>query len=656
MRYNYFVLLLAVLFLSLPLQSKDYYVSPKGSDNAPGTIRKPWKTLEKAFSVIREDTSDVRVIVGDGDYQVTSPMVLSGIRSRKIVLEAAQGASPVFRGDRELTGFRRTRDRSVLSRLDPGVRGKVLECDLSSLGIKDYGEACRKENLSELYWNGERQRLARYPDEGFVRAGEVLGTTPKDDVSSVEGVFSFPSDRLRGWAAEVDPWVYGYFRWDWSEEYQKVGTIDPDEGSITLESPWHHYGYKSGFKFAGVNLLCELDSPGEYYIDRMKGRLYWYPPQDFSREGEVSFSVFGSEYMMEISDCENIAIKGIAYEGGRRNALLVRGSSNVSIDGVRVSRFGGDALHIQRSHDVKVGNCLLEKLGHGGIRARGGDRKTLEKAGYVVTNTLVRDFSQFKHTYEPGLSFGGCGMVISHCEFCGCPSSAVNLGGNDIILEYNHFHDLVTESDDQGAIDTYYNYSYRGVVIRYNLWENITGGSLHGSAGVRLDDMISGYVVYGNVFRNVGGVHFGGVQIHGGKDNIVDNNVFYQCNLAVSFSPWDQEKWEIALAEEGTRKNLYEDVDIDGQLYRERYPELSGDIHSGLNRNIVRNNLAIGCKGMFYRENGNNILQNNSGLYIGEDPFPGKPLEYYLSPEVLAKFGLQPIPFKEIGRTRPSDD
>ena len=121
MRYNSFVLLVAVLFLSLPMQSKDYYVSPKGSDNAPGTIRKPWKTLEKAFSVIREDTSDVRVIVGDGDYQVTSPMVLSGIRSRKIVLEAAEGASPVFRGDRKLTGFRRTRDRSVLSRLDPGV-------------------------------------------------------------------------------------------------------------------------------------------------------------------------------------------------------------------------------------------------------------------------------------------------------------------------------------------------------------------------------------------------------------------------------------------------------------------------------------------------------------------------------------------------------
>ncbi len=53
---------------------------------------------------------------------------------------------------------------------------------------------------------------------------------------------------------------------------------------------------------------------------------------------------------------------------------------------------------------------------------------------------------------------------------------------------------------------------------------------------------------------------------------------------------------------------------------------------------------------MFYRENGNNTLQGNVGLSMGDDPMPPKPLEYYLSPEVLARFGLQPVPFEEIGR------
>ena len=650
MRYRSFLFLLAVLSLPVSLQSKDYYVSPKGSDSAPGTAQKPWKTIGKAVSVIRQEQEDVRLIVGDGEYPVTSAIILSGNRSKKVSVEAAPGASPVLYGDRELSGFSRTTDRSVLSRLAPGMRGKVVECNLKSLGISDYGEACRKENLADLYYDGVRQKLARYPDEGFTRSGKVLGPTPKDDESCVEGIFSFRSDRLGRWAEEDEPWIHGYYRWDWSEDYHHITGIDPGSGAITLEAPWHRYGYKSGFKFAGVNLLCELDSPGEYYVDRKKGKLYWYPPLDHFRRGKVEYSVYSGDFMLEISDCEDVVLKGIAFEGGRRNAISVKGCRNVSIEGVRVSRFGGDAIHINESRDIQVAGCLLERLGHRGIRAYGGNRKTLEEAGYVFCNNLVRDFSQFRHTYEPGVSFHGCGLVISHCEFYGCTSSALNLGGNEILIEYNHFHDLVTESDDQGALDMYFNYSYRGVVIRYNLWEDITGGSLHGSAGVRLDDMISGNLVYGNVFRNVGGVHFGGVQIHGGKDNIVENNVFYDCNYAVSFSPWGQNKWDTYLEDEETRKKLYEEVDITGPLYRERYPELEGDIHSGVDHNVVRNNLAIGCREMFFRENGQNLVLNNSGVEMGEGSVLSRPLEYYLNPEVLASYGLQPIPFDKIGR------
>ena len=630
-------LVLAALLLSPPLMAKDFHVSPNGSDDAPGTAAMPWKTLEHAFTAIQGESSDVRLIVGDGEYQIPSTLRLAGIRSRRLVVEAAPGASPVLKGDRRLSGFRKK-------------GGKIIQCDLRALGIEDYGEACRKDNLAELYYNGERQRLARYPDAGFVSAGDVLGPTPKDSVSSVEGIFTFPYERLHKWASESDPWIYGYFRWDWSEQYQKVASVDPSTGVISLEAPWHRYGYKSGFKFAAVNLLSELDSPGEYYIDREKGKLYWYPPEDYSRKGKVEFSVLKDESLLEILDCENVTLRGVALEGGRRNAILINGCRNICLDGIKVSRFGGDAILIRDSHDVLVTGSLLERLGHGGIRARGGDRKTLEASGYVVTNTLIRDFSQFKHTYEPGISFTGCGMLISHCEFCGCPSSAISLNANDVTIEYNHFHDLVTESDDQGAIDIYYNYSFRGILIRYNLWENITGGSLHGSAGVRFDDMISGQTVYGNIFRNVGGVHFGGVQIHGGKDNVVENNVFYECNLAVSFSPWGQEKWEGALQDEITRKRLYEEVDITGPLYVGRYPELAKDIHSDVDRNIIRNNLVVGCRDMFYRENGNNTLQGNVGLSMGDDPMPPKPLEYYLSPEVLARFGLQPVPFEEIGR------
>ena len=638
MRFNHFFLALFLMLLSaLPAVADvtSFYVSPSGSDRSPGTSSKPWKTLEYAFERIRNSEGNVRLVVMDGVYYPSASLSLRGLKGRSVSVEAAPGASPTVRGDRRILKFRR--------------QGKLLAADLKGSGIADFGGACDKENLVDLYWKGKRQRIASYPDNGFILSSEALGETVVDGITRKEGVFRYVEDRVSKWADEKDAWIYGYFRWDWRDAYQKVASIDTVGRVIRLDEPWHNYGYKSGFKFRGVNLLCELDSPGEYYVDHEKGKLLWSPPVDYVQGDEVCLSVFNEEFMMEVSGCENVTVNGLTFVGGRTNAISVEGSRNILMDGIGAFRFGGDALHVNSSENVRIEGCRFGTLGHTGMKLSGGDRRTLIPSGYVVHNTIVRDISLFRHTYEPALIFSGCGLNVSHCEFSGSSSSAMRIEGNDVVVEYCHFHDLVQESDDQGAIDIFYNYGYRGNVIRYNLWENIRGGSLHGSAGVRFDDMISGQKVYGNIFRNVGGGHFGGVQIHGGKDNVVEDNLFYNCNIGVSFSPWGQAHWDEALTREEVVKRLYEEVDIDSPLYKERYPELALDIHSNVDRNIIRNNLMVGCRRMFYDEKGQNCIINNSALSTGEDAELSKPLEYYLSPEVLASFGLQPIPYEEIG-------
>ena len=45
------------------------------------------------------------------------------------------------------------------------------------------------------------------------------------------------------------------------------------------------YGFKQGAKFYGVNLRSELDAPGEYYIDRQRGQLLFWPPVDVAGLG-----------------------------------------------------------------------------------------------------------------------------------------------------------------------------------------------------------------------------------------------------------------------------------------------------------------------------------------------------------------------------------
>ncbi|MBO5660353.1 MAG: hypothetical protein J6R98_04880 [Bacteroidaceae bacterium] len=179
---------------------------------------------------------------------------------------------------------------------------------------------------------------------------------------------------------------------------------------------------------------------------------------------------------------------------------------------------------------------MLENLGLDGIRLIGGNRHTLEPSNHKVTNTVVHNFSLYKRTYQPAIYVEGVGLTRSNNLFAESSSSAMRIEANECLIEYNQNFHVVTESDDQGGLDMFYNYALRGNVICYNHWRDIRGATHWGSAGVRFDDLISDQLVYGNVFENVGGGHFGGVQIHGGKDNLIENNLFYNCSKAVSFS------------------------------------------------------------------------------------------------------------------------
>jgi hypothetical protein len=208
---------------------------------------------------------------------------------------------------------------------------------------------------------------------------------------------------------------------------------------------------------------------------------------------------------------------------------------------------------------------MMNTLGCGGADVFGGDHQTLTPGHHVVENCTVSDISRIKRTYTPAVHLNGCGNRIAHNLFEKIPSSAMRIDGNEHLIELNVIRNVVQESDDQGGLDMWGNPLYRGVVIRWNRWSDIRGGTHCGAAGIRLDDMISGVVIHGNIFERCGAVKFGGVQIHGGKENIIDGNLFIDCFAGISFSRWGQKRW---------LESIQRFVQQAGQPpYSSRYPE-----------------------------------------------------------------------------------
>ncbi len=662
---NFFIgilstVLFSPLFWSCSESSKqiEFYVSVDGSNHNPGTRSAPVASFEKAKEIVRAKLKEkpnkpIVVYFGGGVYQTEKSVVFtsedSGTETAPVTYTAAKGEKAVFTGSKRLQGWNILKDEPALAQLTSSVRGKVYVTNLGDAGITNLGDPIAEGIRPELFCNGSLQTLARWPNEGFIVGGKAKGKTVlpptyiKERRGTREGIFDYKDKRLNRWTKEKEVCFGGYWFWDWSEEYQKADKIDTITRTMYIREPYHNYGYRDSLKFFGLNLFCEIDQPSEWYLDRDTKLLYWYPPEGINPEtAEVRFTVFNESYMIEMKDCSYVTLRGLEFEEGRGNAILIMGGKGCRIKECRVERFGRDGIHIYDGSDHGVSGCLLRTLGYGGFKISGGDRKTLTPGNHFVEHTIVEQFSLFKRTYEPAVHLAGCGNRLSNNRFRYSSSSAMRLEGNDFLIEYNEIDHVVNESDDQGGLDIFYNPSYRGIVVQYNHWADIYGGTRHGAAGVRLDDMISGMYIYGNIFERCGSHDFGAIQIHGGKENKIDNNLFYKCPSAVSFEGYGK-KWFEAMDRPEVQKKLYEEVDIDSPTYLEKYPDLK-NIRTNIDINSAADNLVVGCEKTFTRMVDLQILSNNTSI-----PDNGKDLLYFCAPEVLEKYGLKPIPYQKIG-------
>lgn len=641
-----------------PRDTIKIYVAPNGKDTNSGMYNAPLKTFEGARNTIRllrrkSPDMPIAAYFRGGVYPLAKPVLFdkqdSGNADATISYRAADGEIPVFTGGVALTGWKKLKDKKLENQLNEPAKGKIYVIDLAQSGITQYGDATEIGARPELFCNDSLQTLARWPNIGFVQTGTVKGTTPLPPTyvsakGTKEGIAEYTDAYQDRWAAEKDVRLGGYWYWDWSEQFHKVQRWDATERTFYIQPPYHNYGYKERARYFGLNLFCEIDQPGEWYLDREAGKLYWYPPVGIApAKARVRLSHFAAPYMVEFSDASHIRLEGISFNEGRGSAISIRDGENCRITDCRIQRFGRDGIHISDGKNHGISGSFLEHFGCGGIRVKGGDRKTLVSSGHFIENTIVEKFSVFKRTYEPAVHLDGCGHRVSDSRFRFSSSSAFRLEGNDFLIEYNQVSHVVNESDDQGGIDIFYNPSYQGIVIRYNHWSHIRGGTKHGAAGVRLDDMISGVTIYGNIFEEVGAKEFGGVQIHGGKDNLVENNLFYRCPAAVSFSTWGSKRWLEQLDSPVIRKKLYEDVNIDSPVYLQKYPLLK-HLRENADVNKISRNVIVDCPKLFLRDKGIQILQDNK-VMDGQ----GKPLAFFSTPEFFTSQGMDPIPFLKIG-------
>ncbi len=651
------------------------HVAPDGADDAAGTAEQPFATLEGARDALRTLKSEgrlaeggARVVIHGGRYRVTQTFTLtaedSGEASAPLRYEAAENETPVFTGGIRVEGFGPVTDEAALARLPEGARGKVMQIDLAQFGIGELkplrlggfnsGLGFKTHPVMELFFDGKPMTLARWPNEGFVNVADVSvkdGHKIHGREGSKTGRLIYEGDRPSRWKDEPAAMLYGYWFFGWADSYERVASIDTEKCEFVLEEPYAGYGYHAGAPYYALNLLSEIDMPGEWYLDRTTKILYFYPPSEPS-EAVIELSVNDFSFV-QTEDASHAAFTGLVWELGGANGVEIRGGSHCLIAGCTVRRCGGDGIVVSGGNSHTLLGCDVHSMGRGGVVVSGGDRKTLTPGNHLVENCEIFELSRIDHTYTPAVVLTGVGNRVARNRFHNIASSAMRVGGNDHLIELNEIHHVVQESDDQGGADMWGNATYRGNVYRFNYWHHI-GNQTNpieapdcGQAGIRLDDAISGTRLYGNVFHraSAGKLGFGGVQIHGGKDNLIDNNVFVECMAAVSFSAWGDGRWREFVA------GALESPEVDAALYLKRYPELER-LAEDHDVNALARNLVLNCGEFIRRDSKRSVVEDNTVATTDAAFTEDGSLALEALTPLMKEHGLAPIPFAEIGLYR----
>jgi len=574
------------------------YVNAAAAQSGDGSINSPLKTLQDAIRLSRKVRMDnkgqlVEILLAPGTYLQKQTAMLSA-KDGELLIRSIDPENPaVLSGGIVLQTWENITDSVTLMQLPRDVRNRVLVCDLSSNGIDSLGnlvfggfsssripdkfQDSRSFPIPELFYLGEAQTMARWPNDKLIQL--PVDTLPEK-----------PDSRYSKWAKESELWLYGYWNYEWADAYEKVASIEKS-GRITLEPPTNRYGFDLKLGCA-VNALCEVDQVGEWHLDPKKGLIHYLPPAEFDPR-QSRLSVFGTALTAE--NCPGLQIRDLVIEYVRGDALMLRNCSELLLSKVEIRNCSGTGILVQNGKHHLIHSCTINSMGRGGIEIRSGDWQTLDPGFAVIENCRISRLSRIDHTYTPALVVAGMAPVVRHNSFINIPSSAIRLEACDALVELNYFYNCVYESGDQGAIDVFGNPLYRGNVIRWNDFDRIISksGSELGTAAVRHDDFISGFMVTENIFRK-GSTHgFGSVQFNRGTDNYIEGNIIIDWRKAFSgIAEWHM-TWQEYLTNSHFA-NYLEGVEWTSDEWQNKYPMLRDLYNGDDNHNYLVDNQRFG--------------------------------------------------------------
>ena len=538
-----------------------YHLSPRGRDRAAGTSKQPWGTLAgardnlRALRVAGKLSESVTVLVHDGHYELNEIVKFKPEDSHTSYV-AAPKAAPVFDGGKQLTGWK------------VGERNGRTEWTLDLPEV-----AAGNWNFRSLFVNGQRAPRARFPKftpdakgaKNVLRIGEIKHPE-QTDLFAGRDTFKPKAGDVQNWDSLGDAeFVVMHY---WIEERLPRPQLNPRTGWLRFarrsafclyESHENMFGNRELARYYIDNLFEALTDPGEWYLNRETGRIYYLP-----RPGETPANTtihaprvlaflqasgqFFNDAGTPVDPHATTLVTGLNFEGLTfRHAdwfspLATLPShhkpygEDYPIGGsVQAANFVPGAVVFRGARDCAVTDCTLEHaglyglefeegcrncsavgnhlhdLGAGGIRGGGTDLD-----GHIVGRTGHLRITD-NHIYDIGRIFHqGVGVFLTHAFDC--------------LVAHNHIHHSCYTGISTGWTWGFRETPSRNNVIEHNLIHDIGAGILSDMGGIYTLGVQPGTVVRGNHLHHIWSHDYGGWGIYldeGTSHLIIEHNLVH---------------------------------------------------------------------------------------------------------------------------------
>ena len=550
-----------------------FYVAPNGNDQWTGSRPSPnraksdgpFLTVQRALKATRQwkntgnakENLSATIYLEAGIYALSEPLVLLPEDSG-LTLASLSKQKPVLSGGRKITGWKETEKegKNLWAAEIPQVRAGQWY-------------------FRELWVNGRRAVRARYPNQGYLKIANLLDARP--DWTKGQARFRYAPGDLKPWKTITEGEVVVMTRW--ADSRLPVFSVEEDQQVINFTKR-SVFALMEEDRYYLEGTFEALDEPGEWYLDRHTGTLYYIPrPGDSLKRMEAVAPVLTQALRLEGRPdedkfVERIRVRGLAFshcewcfpEGFAQDKEkptitpapepTVGGFGQAEIgvpgavwgQGVRNSRFencvfkdlGNYGLELARGcQSNRIVSCEFSDLGAGGMKLGETAIRTRESEltrGNEIADCQIHDGGKMfpsaigiwvgqspdnRIVHNLIHDFYYTGISIGWTWGYGMALASNNL------VAFNHVHHIGVKSDGDGPILSDMGGIYTlgkqpGTRVLNNLWHDIAG-LRYGGWGIYFDEGSSGIIAESNVVYHT--TH-GGFHQHYGETNILRNNIF----------------------------------------------------------------------------------------------------------------------------------